>query len=74
MKAADAQGAALDAAESRFLEQGEDLVWIDVTMAMKVREETRLPLRVREVNDKHTALRVEHAAHFSGTLLAHLAR
>src|SRR5262245_39005649 len=74
MKAANTHRAAFDAAEPGLLEKSEDLARIDMTMAMKVREKTRVPLRMPEINDKQAALGLEHAAHFPSTLLAHLAR
>ncbi len=39
VEAADAHGAALDAAQSRFLEQRHDVARMDVTMTVEMREE-----------------------------------
>ena len=39
VEAADAHGAALDAAQSRFLEQRHDVARIDVTMTVEMRKE-----------------------------------
>jgi hypothetical protein len=39
VEAADTDGPALDAAQSRFVEQRHDLSWIDVTMTVKVCEQ-----------------------------------
>ncbi len=38
LKTTDTDEAALDTAESRLVEQPDDLSWIDVTVTMKVRE------------------------------------
>lgn len=74
LKTTDTDGAALDTAESRLVEQRDDLSWIDVTVTMNVREKTGLALRDSEVDGKHATLWLEHAADFACALLAHFAR
>ena len=74
VEAADTNGPALDTAQSRFLEQRDDLSWIDVTMTVKVREKARLPLWVPKVHYKHTPLWFEDAPDLAGALLPRLAR
>ena len=74
LKTTDADGSAPDRAQSCFVEQPDDLSWIDVAMAVKVREETGPVLRGAKVDDQHAPSWFEHAPDFVGALLAQFAR
>jgi hypothetical protein len=74
LKIADTDGPALDAAESCLVEQRDDLLWIDVTVTVKVREQARLALRGAKIDDQHASLWFEDAVDLACALLAHFAR
>jgi hypothetical protein len=57
LKAADTDGAALDAAQLRAIEQCFDILRLDMTVPMNVREDTSGVLGLREIHDKDAASR-----------------
>jgi hypothetical protein len=61
LKTTDADGPDLDTAESCFVEQRNDLAWIDVAMPVKMREEARITLRGAKIDDQHAPLWFEDA-------------
>ena len=56
-EAADADDAALDAAQLHLVEQHFDVVRLDVAMPMKMREDASVVLGLREIHDKDAATR-----------------
>jgi len=55
LKAADTDGAALDTAQLRAIEQCFDVLLLDMTVPMKVREDTSGVLGLREIHDEDAA-------------------
>jgi hypothetical protein len=74
LKAADTDGTTLDAAQLRVIEECFHILRLDVTVPMKVREDTSGLLGLREIHDKEAASRCEHAPYLAGELLAHWPR
>src|SRR5688572_10440469 len=64
-------GTTLDAVEASFVQQGDDVAEVDVTMTtMKMREKAS-PFRSRpgKVNGKHSSTRLENPSDFGGAPL-----
>lgn len=74
VKTTDADRPAFDRPQSRLIEQRDDFLWIDVAMAVKMGQETRLALRNSEIDDKHASSSLDHAADFACALLPQFAR
>jgi len=55
LKAADTDGAALNTAQLRAIEQCFDIPRLDMTVPMKVREDTSGVLGLREIHDEDAA-------------------
>ena len=74
LKTADPDSAAVDGTQACFVEQRHHVARIDVAMAVEVPQEAALVQRLRKIDDKHAASRLEHAADLARALLAHFAR
>lgn len=72
LEAAHPNRPALDAAQTRLVELRNDVLQIDVTVAVKMRNQARLALWTPEINDQQASLRFQHTANLTQALLTQL--